>query len=166
MNSKLENSWKTLDTINEWIRFADTKAGGVLGIVGLIASIMLSVLARVGSNLLNQNPLLFLFLVLGILSGCGAIYFSVRCLNPTLNIDEPTSLIYFAHIAQKFKTPLSYRQAIDKGFAEEEMLSQVTDQIWANSRVAWKKYQAVTWAIRFLTLTVLITVVSIVITVT
>lgn len=165
MNSKLENSWKTLETINEWIRFADTKAGGVLGIVGVIAGIILSVLAGAGGNFFSQYPLLFLFLVLGILSGCGAIYFAIRCLNPTLNVGEPTSLIYFAHVAQKFETPTSYRQAIDKGFADGQMLSQITDQIWANSKVAWRKYRAVTWAIRFLTLTILITVVSIMITI-
>jgi len=163
MNSKLEHSWKTLGTINEWIRFADTKAGGVLGIVGIIASIMLSVLAGTSGNLPSHDPLLFLFLVLGIISGCGSTYFAVHCLNPTLNVSEPTSLIYFAHIVHKFKTSASYQQAIGKGLADDQMLSQIADQIWANSKVAWRKYRSVTWAIRFLTLTILITITGIMI---
>lgn len=165
MDAKLENLWKTLDTINAWIRFADTKAGGVLALVGIIASIMLSVLAKEGSNISSQYPMFFLLIVLGILSGCGAIFFAILCLIPTLNVGESTALIYFIHIAQKFETPTSYRQAIDKGFTDEQILSQIADQIWANSKVAWKKYRAVTWALRFLTLTIFITVVSIIITI-
>jgi hypothetical protein len=127
MDSRLESAWKTLDTINEWTRFADTKAGAVLGVVGVVAGILLSVLSEAGGSLYRQHPLLFSLLVLGIISGCGAIYHAVRCLNPTLHVGESNSLIYFAHVAQRFEAPISYRQAVDREFAtDEQMLSQIT----------------------------------------
>lgn len=156
MNTELETLWKTYDTVNEWIRFSDTKAGAILAANGVIAGIVLANLAS-AKDFLHKNPVFLIFLITGVIAGCMSIYFSIRCLNPTLRVGEPTSLIFFAHVAQKFEKPSDYEQAVSKAFTDDvQAMAQIAQQVWANSSVAWKKYKAVVWAIRFLELTVLV----------
>lgn len=154
MNNELEYLWKTYSTINEWIRFADTKAGGILALNGVIAGIVISKILG-STDCLQNHPGLSILLVIGAITAFGSIYFAVRCLNPTLKVGESSSLIFFAHVAKAFSTPDGYRQAVQKTFTDDgQLMTQISDQVWANSKVAWKKYKNVVWATRFLALTV------------
>lgn len=157
MDSKLDSMWQTYNAVQEGIRHSDSKAEAVVGIVGVVAGIMLSALASSGNVSFSQRPLLFILLVLGIISGAAALYFAIRCLSPTLDVGEPTSLLFFGHIAKLYDTAQSYQRALDKAFVNDnDILEHLTSEVWANSKIAWKKFMFVTWAIRLLVVTIFI----------
>lgn len=154
--------WKNFNTINEWIRFSDTKAGAIVAANGVIATIVLSKLAE-SKNFFDSYPIFLVLLVIGILTTFISIILSIICLTPTLKIGRTSSsLIFFASIAEKFDSYDAYEEAsLNALTVDEQVFSQITHQVWANSKVAWKKYKAVTWATYFLIITILIGLVSI-----
>lgn len=162
MDSKLDSMWQTYNAVQDGIRHSDSKAEAVVGIVGVVAGIMLSALASPGSISFGQRPFLFILLILGIISGAAALYFAIRCLSPTLDVGEPTSLLYFGHIAKLHDTAQSYQRSVAKVFVDDsDILDHLTSEVWANSKIAWKKFMFVTWAIRLLVMTIFIAFVGI-----
>ena len=157
-NEQSETMWRTYETVNEWIRFSDAKAGGILAVNGIVLSILIPLLPELKQELFS-NLFLCCVLIGQLLAISVSIYFSVRCLNPVLKIGEPNSLIFFGHIANKYKTAAEYKKSLDKALKTDKGLSShVATQIWANSHVAWRKYTSVTWATRFLVLVVVLSV--------
>lgn len=161
MNTTIETLWKTYNVINEWIRFSDTKAGAILAANGVIASIVLSKLPGY-KVFLNDHLMLLILLILGIITTFISIISSIICLNPTLKIGSKTnSVIFFANIAENFETYNEYeKNALDVLTDEKHAAAQIAQQVWANSKVALKKYKAVAWATYSLEGTILIGIIS------
>ena len=162
MKIAIETMWKTYNTINEWIRFSDTKAGAILAANGVIVTIVLSKLTG-SKDFIYSCPIFLILLIIGILASFISIILSIVCLTPTLKVGKATSsLIFFANIAEEFKSPNDYEKAALNALTiDEQSMSQITQQVWVNSKVAWKKYKAVTWATYFLDLTILIGIIGI-----
>ena len=161
MNTTIETLWKTYNVINEWIRFSDTKAGAILAANGIIASIVLPKLSD-HKVFLNNHPTLLILLMMGITTAFISIILSIICLNPTLKIGTKTnSVIFFANIAENFQTHDEYeKNALDVLIDEKHAAAQIAQQVWANSKVALKKYKAVVWATYSLEGTILIGIIS------
>lgn len=161
MNTTIETLWKTYNVINEWIRFSDTKAGAILAANGVIASIVLSKLSE-DNVFLNNHPIFLIPLILGIITTFISIISSIICLNPTLKIGTKTnSVIFFANIAENFEIYSDYeKNALDVLTDEKHAAAQISQQVWANSKVALKKYKAVAWATYSLEGTILIGIIS------
>jgi len=141
----LESMWRTYETVNEWIRLADAKATAVLGAEGVLAGVLFTDLLNQGTFAWYEWVLLGLFAT----SASVSIWCCLKCLSPTLAVGEPTSLVYFAHIAQRYQRPGDYATEAHKAWADgDTACSEIGNQIWANSRVAWGKYRRVTCAIR------------------
>lgn len=163
MNSVLSTLWQTYETINEWIRFADTKAAAVLGINGILVGFAVTNLSSLMISVLSNEWLLVVALMTG-LSTLVSVYFAIKCLNPTLKIGEPTSLIYYAHIASQFTSPKDYYQKATESFSDDiESTRQIANQVWVNSIVSWKKYQAVTRSIWFLIFSLFLSVLGLIV---
>lgn len=145
-----------LNSTNEWVRFADAKAGGALAgagvVVGALASAGLSekfASAPCGS------------VVFGVLSGIAAIAaagLAVYALIPTLRVGEPVSLIYFEHVARKYRRDSQgHASAVRDLLADEDRyFEELAAQIWANSVVARGKFLASGWALAALASSVLL----------
>jgi hypothetical protein len=163
MKTTIETLWKTYGIINEWIRFSDTKAGAILTANGVIASIVLSKLAN-STNFLDIHPIFPILLIIGTITTFLSIFFSIICLSPTLKVgDKTNSVLFFANIAERYKTHCDYeKKAHDVLSDEKQATNQIAQQVWANSKVAWKKYKAVAWATYFLEFTILIGIFSII----
>lgn len=57
--------------------------------------------------------------------------------------------MYYGHIA-KLKSHKEYLDLVSNKFGDEvEFEKQITEQIYVNSVIAWKKFKNVGWAIRF-----------------
>lgn len=163
MNATIETLWKTYSTINEWIRFSDTKAGAILTANGVIASIVLSKLPN-AKDFLDTHPIFPILLIVGTITTFISIILSIICLSPTLKVgDKTNSVIFFGNIAKTFETYCDYDNIAQDVLANEKHAStQIAQQVWANSKVAWKKYKAVAWATYFLELTILIGILNII----
>lgn len=165
MNSTFQKLWQTYQVVNEWIRFADTKAAVVIAINGILMGFVVTNLPSLKVVLLGYKWLLIIS-IFAALSNLLSTYFSIKCLNPTLNVGEPNSLIYYAHIALQFDSYNEYYQETKEVFADEvESTKQIASQVWANSKVAWKKYKAITWSTRFLVLSIILGVVGFIVSI-
>lgn len=141
-DKRIEYLWRTYDTVNEWIKFSDTKAQVTLAVDGVIGGIVLSAVAGNASILPRHSyaPWLLALLVIG--TGV-SVWFSICCLVPVLKITTARTLIYFGDIAQ-FKTAQAYSSAMAQIPLDGQVLeSGLSGQIWANSKIALGKFRMV-----------------------
>jgi len=145
--TRLEYLWKTYTAILDWIKFSDTKAAAVLAANGAVVGITLTN-AETINTLSDKSIVLQMLLIIGGLSLYASAILCLLSLIPNLSVGEPSSIIFFAHIAHKSKTVHDYNQAIDTVFNNNKEVNQIADQIWAISRVAKRKYFLIGWGIR------------------
>ncbi|GAA3298241.1 hypothetical protein Dvina_52290 [Dactylosporangium vinaceum] len=147
---KTDDAWKSLAQVNEWIRFADVKAGAVLAGSGVLGGLLIKAIPDRAT--FHQHPARATLISLAIICvGCSALI-TLRTLAPRLRTGEARSMIYFDHIARKYAKDRStfvdrYISLADK---EEDLVRQLIDQVWSNSMVARRKFRRVSFAVVFL----------------
>lgn len=134
-----EHYWNTFTQINEWIRFADTKAGALITMNSIIIGFIASNLTTVKETI-SQNNCLIALSLLGSLSLLASLLFALKCILPNLSVGEPKSNIFFKHISKKHSNAQEFKKLLDNS---PDILGDLKTQIWANSRVADNKYSAV-----------------------
>lgn len=139
-NKEIENLWKIYETINEWIRFSDTKATAILAINGVITGFYFSNIAELRS-IIAQQLIAFIALDLVVSTIVISTLCSTFCIVPRLKIGKKSSLIFFFDIAKNFSTVGDYAEAVNQTLKNDtEIKTQIVNQIWANSKVAFEKY--------------------------
>ena len=152
----IEDAWRLLNSTNEWVRFADAKAGGALAGAGVLAG----ALATAGlSDEFDTAPNAAVWF--GVLAGVAALVaaaLSVYALLPTLRVGEPVSLIYFEHVARRYSADTDgHAEAVKELLSDEDRyFKEVAAQVWANSVVARGKFLASAWALTALGVGVLL----------
>ena len=145
-----EDLWKVLEHTNEWLRFADTKATGSLAASGVIGGLA-------SNALLNDTQRLPASVLWFIIPGLAALLvasgLAVYVIIPRLRVGEPTSLIYYEHVARAYKgDPAAHEKDLLHLLGTEEALgTQLANQIWANATVARTKYLYSSWSLLALT---------------
>jgi hypothetical protein len=134
-------AWKTLGLVNDWLKHAETKGAGSLAAAGVIGGILF--------NIIKDRPHVNIWAGVAA-TACGvcvigAALFAAASLWPRLTSrEQPTSPLYFNHIARAHADVSTYHDAFrlltgDK----EQIIREVAVQVWANAHVAHKKYR---WA--------------------
>lgn len=142
-----ENLWKTLSSINDWVRFSEGKAIALLAAQG----VMIGVISQNHLNTLNEVSGLGVFLssIALILNG-GSMLFAFFCLNPRLKFSGVPSPIYFGSIATNFDSAEEYYEYFENNMSDTKSISgEISRQIHANSHVAYNKFKDVAFSIRF-----------------
>lgn len=143
----VEDAWRLLNSTNEWVRFADAKAAGSLAGAGVLGG----ALAQAGlSDKFASAP--GTAVGLGIAAGVAATIaaaLALFALIPTLRVGEPVSLIYFEHVARKYKADSAGHASAVKELLtnQDRYFEEVAAQVWANSVVARGKFLASGWAL-------------------
>lgn len=162
----IDEAWRIFSSTNEWVRYADAKAGAALAGAGVLAGALAS--AALSENFAHVTGIAFwLGAVAGGLAVVSAL-FATLAIIPKLKMGEPTSLIYFTHVAQRYRKipkhlieqkPASARHNEDLQSMltqPEAYLDDVLAQVWANSNVAHKKFFWTGWSVRCLGLGVVL----------
>lgn len=153
---KKQEYWNILNNTNDWIRYSDTKAVILLTLYGVIITIIYSNANDV-LLALNSSKFMLCLAILTIVLSFLSVLFSLLCVNPRLKNTNPNSIIYFGHIQEKFKTPNEYLMKSNKTLDEEkDYLRELSEQVYTNSIIAWKKFSNVTWSIRFFAVSIII----------
>ena len=144
--------WNLYLAVNDWVKFADAKAGIALAAHGAIFTIAIPEIVTNRSYFLDHCAL-SVGIVCGSLAAAVSVFFGLRTIIPRLSVGEPKSLIFFGHIAKAYSDFESFRVASEQTYGSEDKFNgQILDQIWANSRVAWAKHKDAAfclWAIAF-----------------
>ncbi len=144
-----EDLWNIFSNINDWVRFADTKAAAVIaGQVTIFALAIPRILTN--GTIIATSIWLLLLLALSLILGALTLLYALKCILPRLKVGEAKSLIFFGHIAQAFSDAKAYQEMVERHLNEPSGLrDHLVHQIWSNAVVAWDKYKTSTWALRF-----------------
>lgn len=132
-------------TVNEWIRFADAKAGATLTISAIGGTL-------VANDLIQPIPYDSTAITV-LLAGSGAaavltLVMVLWALAPVVRPrDRRSSHLYFGHICQH-SGHASYLAAFRQTLEADELAEHITHQIYENSRIALNKMKVVGWAMR------------------
>ncbi len=140
-----EHLWRTLQSINEWTRFADAKAGAILTADGVLGTLAASIVKEHWTDLSKHGFFRPLALVGGFFLMASAMV-CVKCLYPKTRVTgETRSLLYFHHIA--IDDLNKYLESTEALCDDEKANREVAKQVWANAKVAREKHREVAWAI-------------------
>jgi hypothetical protein len=146
----VDNGWKSLSHVNEWIRFADVKAGAALAATGVLGGLLVKQIPSIDD--FQSHPVYTSLLALAIACDGMAALIATRILAPRLRTGEPRSLLYFDHIARRYaKRSKEFTETfVDLTSKEDRLAFQIAEQIWANSTVARRKFRRVSVSIYLL----------------
>lgn len=150
-----EDLWRVLEHTNDWLRFADTKAAGALAASGVLGGLAANALLDDSTHLSCATSF---FVITGLVALLAAAALALYVVVPRLRVGEPTSLIYYEHVARKYKNdPDAHHADLTQMLGNtEEASKQVANQIWANATVARQKYLYSSWSLLALAIAVLL----------
>jgi len=147
MDSTTENYWRIFDVNLAWIRQSDTKAYTIFMIYGLSISVALANAQSVASLVKDSNIVLLLSMVY-LVASMVALVFGFRCLQPSLKLKYPPSVIFFGSIARTYNSPEDYYTASLKIINDEEARHrELSNQIYINAVIAKGKFDDITKSI-------------------
>lgn len=134
-----DHAWKALSLVNDWVKHAETKGAGALAVSGVIGGLLF--------NLIKDRHPGFWMGTAAVLTAGAALTAGVCAgisLWPRLkHTEDPTSPLYFNHIAQAHSKVDSYRTTLRLLTASpDDIVNELAGQVWANSGVARDKF---TW---------------------
>ena len=150
-----QDVWKVLEHTNDWLRFADTKAVGALAAAGVLGGLAANALL---GDTGNVSGAALGFVIAGLLALMVAAGLAVFVIVPRLSVGEPNSLIYYEHVARKYKNnPDAHRDALNALLADDDALKdELAHQVWANATVARQKYLYSSWSLLALTIALIL----------
>lgn len=164
----LDFMWQAFSNLNEWVRFSDSKAAAVLAADGVILGAFASLLAGEGTNALHGTVVvlwLCSILVATFYSACYALWSLLpqlkvnlpkRRSHPTpVAAEDSSSLVFFMDIDKKFPTSKEFHDKINEALHDPaKAVQQISQQVWANSKVAAIKYSRVEKSLKGLVIAV------------
>lgn len=142
------------NTIIHWIDKTDSKANIILGIKLFLIGYFLTLLDGFSFGWNWGTLLLSLFIVSSFVS----FIFVVRIIYPKLSTEEPSSLIYFIHIFDKYKNNKNQGVEDLSNFSDENFKTDISSQIISLAIVAEEKYRYLQKGILFMLIEVIILV--------
>ncbi|MFE9055448.1 Pycsar system effector family protein [Streptomyces mutabilis] len=148
-----DHAWKALGLVVDWIKHAETKAGVTLAATGVTGGVLYNLLREVST----PSAWLILCSVVCALGLVVAGLCAGLALWPRLRMkEEPTSLLYFHHIARGHAKSDTYAASLISLTVDmNALVDEIARQGWANSKVAHEKYLWGGWAIRSLLLSLI-----------
>lgn len=152
---KQEEYWKILDKTNDWIKFSDTKAVVILTFYGIIITAIYSNSNEVYA-FLSGSIFSISIAIIAVLLSITSVLFSFLSINPRLRNLNPHSILYFGHIQENYSNYTDYfEHSRDVISNDTEYEKQIAEQIYVNSKIAWKKFKNITYSLRCFFLSIL-----------
>ena len=145
-----EDMYKNLEIINQWINNSDSKTSIVLGLVGILLTIiftnstMVKTLLDIIKNLINNvsfSDVLYLLLLGYTIFICFyGLWLLIRVLLPTLKMNkkEIKSYMYFGSVSN-YATFKDFKDELENA-SDEDIIDDLLNQIYQNSIICNKKY--------------------------
>lgn len=141
-----DHAWRALSLVNDWVKHAETKGAGALGVSGVIGGVLFNLLK-------DRHPGLWMA-VAAVLAAvavlAGGICAGISLWPRLKHAEDPTSPLYFDHIARAHSKVDTYREALRLLTASsDDIVHELAGQVWANAHVAHKKFAWTSRAIAF-----------------
>ena len=158
----------TLESVNDWLKFAEAKNAVVVAASGfaLWASLRLTLSTETGCYTSTYFAILSAFLLAGFVTALLSFLpiLNYRWIAPTPNKMANGNLLYFGHLATLSKKQVldAYTKATESREADIKAIHEMfAEQIIVNSRIALAKYAMFEFAIKVILVGVLTPVIAI-----
>ncbi len=142
---KNSNLWKILAEVNDAIKFAEEKAIGIISTSGILTAFLFS---KQDLNKNFDNKFFFALFSLCIAFLFASIIFSLLCLKPNFSNKSVDSVFYFNAILKKDKKEEDWSKDFNRILGnEEELETQISEQVLTKSKIARRKYRFINLSI-------------------
>jgi hypothetical protein len=142
--------WSSLDRASEWVKYAESKGLAILGVHAVTLGFFLNIVVSRHSDV-QKNWGLMVSLIAALLVAFVSIAYSFKCLNPRLAPPTKSSPIYFRSVASSVTSADQFLQQFKERLGSDDAVErEVAAQVFANFVIASQKFEDVTWAMRFL----------------
>ncbi len=141
-----EQAWKALTLVNDWIRHAEAKVAATLALTGTSGVLLFNlVFPRNDPGRTLSVAAVVCAAALFIAGGFSALALMPQVRAKPWRQEDPTSLLFFRHVARKYKTDYpAYGDVLATLTTDPDALTrQIAHQIQSNALVAHRKYR---WA--------------------
>jgi hypothetical protein len=154
----VDQAWKALNLVNDWIRDAESKTSVVLALGGVAGGALYNLVKKqtdptpwVSTLSVTCGPFVF---ATGV---CAALALIPRTNLKSTTEDDATNPLFFAHVATKYAADgVTYGQVFRALTADpEELTKHIENQLHANAAVAHRKFLWVNRAVAALFLALL-----------
>jgi hypothetical protein len=135
--------WINLEHVSEWVRFADTKAAGVLTLDGILATVLVTAFSQNGLADRTPVPILLILAAVFLISSSGMC---MMCLLPRIGIGHSSNHVYFAGISS-FASAADYLNELRRQIRTGEFETELAREIWSRSKAAGLKYRYVRYSL-------------------
>lgn len=144
-SSDLDQAWRVLSQVNDWVRHAETKIGATLAATGVTGGVLFNLIKDRPNRSLTLDVTAAvcgaLVLLAGVLAGSALL---PRLRSRPWRREPPTSPLYFAHIARRYQGDLesAYPQVLSALSVDRDaMTREIGLQVRANAGVAYRKHR-------------------------
>ena len=150
MVEDLDNIWNTYNAIKDWLIFSDTKAGAIIAFYAIFGSTFLPKFIEIKNTIFPSLTFSILWILTISLSSI-SIIFALLCLYPSKRISCSNSIFFYRDIAENFPTASKYSFQWQKLYYQDDSsLKDISEQVWVLSKIATKKYDFVSYSIKYL----------------
>lgn len=146
----IDDAYRNLDNINLWIVNSDTKASIILGLIGVLFTIIFSnanflillikLINEIFDNIMFSDIIYLVIMIFSIALFINGIYKLILVLIPKLklNINNEKSILYFESICS-FESVNDFKHKVYH-IKKVELLDDLLNQIYINSNICSKKF--------------------------
>ncbi|WP_137145201.1 Pycsar system effector family protein [Mycolicibacterium sp. CR10] len=148
-NPDPDQAWKALTLVNEWLRFAEAKAGAVIAAAGVSGGVVYNLVKSVDHPPWPISAMTILCVVFIVGAGvCAAMVFVPRRKNPG-QPEDFSNLLFYSHITKQYANDEpTYADVLGSLTSNRaELTRHIANQVHANSGVAHCKFNWATWGI-------------------
>lgn len=146
----IDDAYKKLEMINQWINNSDSKSSIVLGLVGIIFTIVFTntnfinnierIISEISKHIIFSDVLYIIFFIISIVCCLYGIWSLIKVLVPTIKSKNVKikSYLFFGSIAQ-YSNYKEYKEEFLKA-NDDDIIDELLNQIYQNSIICNKKY--------------------------
>ena len=146
----VDHYWGSINYVTSLIKASELKAGLILSFYGILLNFVYQGTATLLTNADNDN---ILFLLIGIWVSITAtsVFYCVRCFIPVMEGKFSPNVFFFGDVISKFGDAKQFSKTFFRvSLNEDELFSQLGEQIFVISKIASWKFKNVQRAIRLL----------------
>ncbi len=143
------NYWEQLERLEKLIRASELKAGIIFSFHSLILGLFLDRLDNF-KPIFQESFLLVIFAFCWIFLVLVSIFFCFKCFHPKMELKYDKNVFFFRDAAYRFGNIKEYTdKLIQVCETEEEIITQLSQQIHVESKIVDQKFRSVQRAITF-----------------
>ena len=148
MNQDTNNYWEQLERLEKLIRASELKAGIIFSFHSLILGLFIDRLENF-EHIFKENILMLIFGFCWIILVIISIFYCFKCFHPKMELKNEENVFFFRDAAYKFGDIKQYAKKLTQVCeTEEEIIDQLSQQIFVESKIVNQKFKSVQKAIK------------------